>query len=122
NIIRPTTDRVLLLHCRPASYQMLSGLFADLSESYEEMECELRASSLTMLKRLGAAFDGTGCQVMGVAMRGDPREEIVNKVREVGADVVVCGSKGKGVIERMVRGSVSDYLTRHLETSVVVVP
>jgi nucleotide-binding universal stress UspA family protein len=42
-------------------------------------------------------------------MRGDPREEIVNKVEEVKADVLVIGSRGMGALSRLLVGSISDH-------------
>jgi nucleotide-binding universal stress UspA family protein len=42
-------------------------------------------------------------------MRGDPREEIVNKVEEVEADVLVIGIRGMGALSRLLVGSISDH-------------
>ena len=53
-------------------------------------------------------------------MRGDPREEIVAKVEEEKADIVVCGSRGMGALKRAFVGSVSDYLVHHCHCNVVI--
>ncbi len=45
----------------------------------------------------------------GVALRGDPREELVHKVEEVKADVLVIGSRGIGMMKRVFLGSTSDH-------------
>jgi hypothetical protein len=58
-------------------------------------------------------------RVRGVALRGDPREElvykvcntsgvIIKKVEDVGADVLVIGSRGMGAMKRVFVGSTSD--------------
>jgi nucleotide-binding universal stress UspA family protein len=47
--------------------------------------------------------------VRGIAMRGDPREEIVEKVEEVKADVLVIGSRGMGALSRLLVGSINDH-------------
>jgi nucleotide-binding universal stress UspA family protein len=57
-----------------------------------------------------------GIKVRGVALRGDPREEIVHKVE----DVLVIGSRGMGAVKRTIIGSVSDYCVHHCHTTVIV--
>jgi nucleotide-binding universal stress UspA family protein len=48
-------------------------------------------------------------KVRGVALKGDPREEIVHKVGEVKADILVIGSRGMGMLKRTFLGSTSDH-------------
>jgi nucleotide-binding universal stress UspA family protein len=55
-----------------------------------------------------------------VAM-GDPGTEIELYAREVGATVLVVGSRGRGGIKRALLGSVSDRLVRHASCPVLVV-
>ncbi len=55
-----------------------------------------------------------------VAM-GDPGTEIALFAREVGATVLVVGSRGRGGIKRALLGSVSDRLVRHASCPVLVV-
>lgn len=52
---------------------------------------------------------------------GDPAAVICTVAKEVGADVVVVGSHGKGFLSRVVLGSVSEYVTRHAPCPVLVV-
>jgi nucleotide-binding universal stress UspA family protein len=61
-----------------------------------------------------------GIKVKGVALRGDPREEIVYKVEDVKADVLVIGSRGMGAMKRVFVGSTSDYCVHHCHTTVIV--
>jgi nucleotide-binding universal stress UspA family protein len=58
--------------------------------------------------------------VRAIALRGDPRDEILYKVEELKADVLVVGSRGLGSFKRALLGSVSDYLVHHLKIPVIV--
>lgn len=46
---------------------------------------------------------------------------IIRAAREVGADVLVVGSSGKGWVSRVFKGSVSDYVTHHAPCPVMLV-
>jgi nucleotide-binding universal stress UspA family protein len=52
---------------------------------------------------------------------GKPDKEIVRLAGELGADLVVLGSKGLGAVGRVLLGSVSDSVVRHALCSVLVV-
>ena len=52
---------------------------------------------------------------------GVPEEEIVVLAEEIGADLVVLGSRGLGGMRRTLMGSVSDSVVRHVHCSVLVV-
>ena len=53
---------------------------------------------------------------------GGARGVIANEATEWKADVVVVGSHGKGWVDRLLLGSVTEELLRHLPASLVVVP
>ena len=52
---------------------------------------------------------------------GVPDEEIVIKAEELGADLVVLGSRGLGGIRRALMGSVSESVVRNAHCTVLVV-
>jgi nucleotide-binding universal stress UspA family protein len=52
---------------------------------------------------------------------GDPGTEIAVLAKEVGATVIVVGSRGLGAFKRALLGSVSDHLVRHAPCPVLVV-
>jgi nucleotide-binding universal stress UspA family protein len=52
---------------------------------------------------------------------GKPAEEIVRLAEELGAGLIVVGSRGLGGIRRALIGSVSDSVVRHAHSSVLVV-
>jgi nucleotide-binding universal stress UspA family protein len=52
---------------------------------------------------------------------GQPGPELCRLAAEEAADVVVVGSHGRGVLKRVLLGSVSDYLVHHSPCPVLVV-
>ncbi|KAI9356203.1 hypothetical protein DFJ73DRAFT_623116 [Zopfochytrium polystomum] len=75
----------------------------------------LRAAGRKVLERLPGSV-----LCRAIALRGDPREEIAEKVKELGADLLVVGSHGRGLVGRMFLGSVSDALVRTCDVPVLV--
>lgn len=52
---------------------------------------------------------------------GHPGAEIITQARELGADLTVVGSHGRGRLDRFFLGSVSSYVVDHAESTVMVV-
>jgi nucleotide-binding universal stress UspA family protein len=53
---------------------------------------------------------------------GTPAAEIVRYAAEQGADAIVLGSHGHGLVRRFMLGSVADRVIRHASCPVLVVP
>lgn len=69
-----------------------------------------------------AACDALGLAHVDTHVRaGDPGTELSLFAKEVGATVLVVGSRGIGAFRRAVLGSVSDHLVRHAPCPVLVV-
>ena len=63
-----------------------------------------------------------GAEVAGAHLRlGRPAEEIVALSEELGAGVIVVGSRGMSALRRALMGSVSDSVVRHALCPVFVV-
>jgi nucleotide-binding universal stress UspA family protein len=58
---------------------------------------------------------------MGHVAVGHPESEILRIAEEIGADLVVVGSRGLGPLKRALMGSVSESVVRHAHCSVLVV-
>lgn len=84
----------------------------------EQLNVEARELLNAEVEQVKAA-GGTVAQAhLGV---GAPDREIVNLAEEIGAGLIVMGSRGRGGIRRALMGSVSDSVVRHAHCPVLVV-
>ena len=84
----------------------------------EAVEQETRQALDEEVRQIGAS----GGRVSGSYLRmGRPDTEIVELAEELGAGLVVVGSRGFGLIRRAVMGSVSNSVVRHAHCPVMVV-
>lgn len=66
-------------------------------------------------------FAGANAKVTCETLEGHPGRLIVKRAAEIEADLIVIGAKGHTLISRMVMGSVSDFVARNADCSVLVV-
>jgi nucleotide-binding universal stress UspA family protein len=84
----------------------------------EGAEQEARTKLDEQMQRVGQ----TGGEVAEVHARiGRPDAEIVGLADELGAGLIVLGSRGLGPLRRALMGSVSDSVVRHAHCPVLVV-
>jgi nucleotide-binding universal stress UspA family protein len=85
---------------------------------YEQIEEESRE----LLRKLSWRVKAAGGTVAGTHLRmGQVALEIVALAEELGADLIVMGSRGLGGVRRALMGSVSDSVVRHAHCPVLVV-
>lgn len=73
------------------------------------------------LRRVAASVCGE--QVVEVHLRrGDPEKQIEAIASECGADLICVGATGKGAVQRVLLGSVSQYVLRTARVPVLLVP
>ena len=84
----------------------------------ENLEQEVRKLLDAEVEQVKAA----GGTVVGAHFgMGRPDEEIVKLAEEIGAGLIVMGSRGRGGVRRSLMGSVSDSVVRHAHCPVMVV-
>ena len=84
----------------------------------EELDEEARSLLDAQAKRIEA----DGSTVAQAHLRvGRPDEQIVALAEEIGAGLIVMGSRGLGGLRRLLIGSVSDSVVRHAHCPVLIV-
>ena len=66
-------------------------------------------------------FDGANASLRHISKQGHVGHSIVTAAEELNADLIVIGSKGHTGLDRILLGSVSDYVATHATVSVLVV-
>jgi nucleotide-binding universal stress UspA family protein len=112
---------VLCVGSVPSAYSAAESEILDY-EFYKEMrEFAHNAASQTLGEEVRKIEDSGSRVEMAHAAVGRPDAEIVRIAEEIGADVVIVGSRGLGPLRRALMGSVSNSVVRHAHSSVLVV-
>ena len=92
-------------------------------ESYEEALEEIRQEAQGVLDEQIRKVEEAGGTVAGahLQMQGPKDQAIVRLSEELGAGLIVMGSRGLGGLRRALLGSVSDSVVRHAHCPVLVV-
>lgn len=73
------------------------------------------------VSRLAERADARGLDVETAVLSGPAKNEIVEYASSVDADLVVMGSRGRGGVQRLLLGSVTDHVVRTSDVDVLVV-
>ena len=85
-------------------------------------EEETQDAAKEVLSAAEAQAGATGATVVSSEIRqGDPAEAILARAREVGADLLVLGRRGRGTLKGLLLGSVSQKLSALAESAVLTV-
>jgi nucleotide-binding universal stress UspA family protein len=94
----------------------------DPSSFEPEVWARLENRARTTLEDVVEKIEASGGEVEGSHLTaGRPEAEIVTLAEEIGAGLIVMGSRGVGGIRRALMGSVSDSVLRHAHCPVLVV-
>ncbi len=91
-------------------------LFSD-----EETEKKLQTSCSILLKQASDRLSAQGIANETRIESGSPREVICHVAQEVKPNLLILGSRGLGNLERLMLGSVSDYVVHHAPCPVLIV-
>jgi nucleotide-binding universal stress UspA family protein len=82
---------------------------------------QARSEAQTFLEGRAEQLRAEGAKVAESHLRtGEPDKEIVRLSEEIGATLIVMGSRGLGAVRRALMGSVSDSVVRHAHCPVLI--
>jgi len=89
---------------------------------FEDVLRENRREAKEMLEQQAKQIEEAGVTINETHLReGRAAEEIVEVAEEIGAGLIVMGSRGYGRLRRALLGSVSDAVVRHAHCPVTIV-
>jgi nucleotide-binding universal stress UspA family protein len=91
---------------------------------YDQMEKDAGEVARAAVKKAAAklrADEGRGLSVTTKVVSGSPKGLILEEAEAFGADLIVVGSHGHGMLERFLLGSVAQAVALHAKCSVEIV-
>jgi nucleotide-binding universal stress UspA family protein len=89
---------------------------------FEDVLQQNRRTAKERLEQQAKRIEESGGTVIETHLReGRAEEEIVELAEEIGAGLIVMGSRGHGRLRRALMGSVSDAVVRHAHCPVTIV-
>jgi nucleotide-binding universal stress UspA family protein len=115
--IRPEPAEVCVLHVVEPLLLIPEFGQADL-ENLKTAEDRLRRERKALVDRAQQLLLKAGIEAFTVVREGDPRTGIIDQAAEWKANLVVLGSHGRKGMNRLLMGSVAEYVARHAFCSV----
>jgi nucleotide-binding universal stress UspA family protein len=113
-------DAIQLVHV----YQTPAHLFPVGSDYVLQAEPEVKRSLHKELEDLARRYGAHGVSIATKWVEGTPHEAIVAAAKELGADLIVMGTHGRGAVQHLLLGSVAERVVRtsHVPVCTVRVP
>jgi nucleotide-binding universal stress UspA family protein len=80
-----------------------------------------KVKALEVCQRIERLFEGANARVQSRVIEGHPGSTIVGLAESWNAELVVLGAMGMNMLDRLMLGSVSDFVATHAPCSVLVV-
>src|SRR5579862_7596529 len=113
---RPESTEVLVLHVLqpvgPAPPQMHQGYAPELEDE--------RVAAKGLVERVATELRAAGFKASTLVGIGDVRQGIIDTAADFHADLIMVGSHGIGSVQRILLGSVSEFVVRHAACSVEI--
>ena len=103
------------------AYSTAGQLTERLGDSARVDALDLQRVAEEVAARAAAHVRDSGVEPEIHAREGDPAEVVLQVAEEVGADLIVVGSRGLTGAQRFLLGSVSQKVSHHASTTVMVV-
>jgi nucleotide-binding universal stress UspA family protein len=120
-----TSSELYIVHVEEYTSNLISAYGPYMFLGREQVEAlidEAHSAAKRALDEEVGHLKGAGGTITGSYLRhGGADQEIVKLADEIGAGLIVIGSRGLGGIRRALMGSVSDSVVRHAHCPVLVV-
>ncbi len=123
-VIRPESTEIKIISAYEDAQPITAEPFAISAEYYQKIDeavhLQTEAFVVDAAEQCRKHFAGAKVDITTEVLRGAPDQEVIEKAKEWGADLIVVGSHGRGFWGRLL-GSVSDGIVHHAPCSVMVV-
>ncbi len=116
----PKSSEVLVVHALDL-FVRYAGLAPVDPSALEKILEEERKAAERLLRRAEQALEAAGFKATSQTQKGDARRVILDEATRWNPDLIVVGSHGRGALERLLIGSVSEAVLRHAGCSVQIV-
>jgi nucleotide-binding universal stress UspA family protein len=121
-----TKDVVTLIHARPftETESITDPFFLDDDMTrfdYSKLELEKQREARNLLDHFKAKLNQEGFNANAIELVGDVKELLVKEIQKIVPAFVVTGSRGLGLLQRILLGSVSEYLVHYMNIPVLIV-
>ncbi|XP_045164617.2 universal stress protein Slr1101-like [Mercenaria mercenaria] len=124
--VRKDGDKVYLINAVEInnvlhSSQWYSSPYSFNPETLQRLLEEEKANIKKKLEKFAELLKDAGCDGTVKSIHAEsPGEGICKAVTEIGASMVIIGTRGMGAIRRTLLGSVSDYVLHHAHVPVLI--
>lgn len=109
-------DFVYLINARKANDNTAAGVGLNAVHNQQS------ETAHALLRDAAKLFIEKGTDVKAIALSGDIKQRLLEKIEQVKPDLIVIGSRGLGFISGKIFGSTSTFLAQHSKTPLLVVP
>ena len=99
-----------------APFFINEDIVAQLRKEHQALEKSDKEALVIFSRKL----DGIKAKVTALWAEGEPREVIVKEAERLKVQLIIMGSRGLGIVQRLLLGSVSDYVVHNAKCSVLI--
>ena len=124
-VLHVTSDEAQALSYEATQYSSYApefiGLPGDVQLARDLSAEEIKREHAHLLA-VSSKLRNEGIDAQAVLVKGDAAKLIVEKAADLGAELIILGSHGHGLLHKALLGSVSESVIRHARCNILIVP